>query len=72
MPQSATGNSNVMRAISKGKGRNKGNSQGSNAAPRGVKGAVGRDNPGVMCAEKPPASYVHAFCSAHKNEMPKG
>ena len=40
--------SNFKGTGKKGKGRNKGNSQGSNAAPRGVKGAVGSDNPGVM------------------------
>ena len=78
-----------------GKGKAKGNQQGSSTAPKGIKGAVGRDNRGrALCfnfnlSECPDAPIVgtckrgrhvcfkancfkaHAFCSAHKDEMPK-
>lgn len=80
----------------KGEGKAKGGQQGSSAAPRGVKGAVGRDNRGRAicfnfnlseCNEAPIGGAcrqgrhvcfkancfkAHAFCTVHKEEMPKG
>lgn len=88
--------SNFKGAGKKGKSKSKGSSQGSSAAPRGVKGAVGRDGCGrPLCfnfnlSECPDAPVggtcnkgrhvcfkancfkAHAFCNAHKDEMPKG
>ena len=79
----------------KGKGKTKGSTQGSSSAPRGIKGAVGRDNRGrplcfnynlSNCSDAPTGGTcrkgrhicfkancfkAHAFCEAHKDEMPK-